>query len=161
MVIITSNHGEEFGKHGVFDHGYSVFLDEVRVPLVILGSDGSGGRRDGPGEPADPPATMLDLVGPAPDPPSPGWSLAAHWRVPPGMAGPGRPRRSRRRTSAIGLDPRCGPGPSQRGYTISQVASGWHYFRDGTGAEALYDLAGDPAESSQPQLFGDICQCDQ
>jgi hypothetical protein len=30
---------------------------------------------------------------------------------------------------------------------MSQVASGWHYFRDSTGAEGLYDLTVDPAET--------------
>jgi hypothetical protein len=30
---------------------------------------------------------------------------------------------------------------------MSQVAGGWHYFRDGLGAESLYDLAGDPVEA--------------
>ena len=29
---------------------------------------------------------------------------------------------------------------------MSQVASGWHYFRDSKSAEGLYDLAADPAE---------------
>ena len=30
---------------------------------------------------------------------------------------------------------------------MSQVASGWQYLRDSTGAEGLYNLAADPSES--------------
>ena len=36
LVIITSDHGESFGVHGLFGHGGSLYLDEVAVPLVIL-----------------------------------------------------------------------------------------------------------------------------
>jgi arylsulfatase A-like enzyme len=149
VVIITSDHGEEFGEHGVFDHGYSLYLDEVRVPLVILGATAPAGRAVAvPVSLRDLPATIVDLVGLATDSPFPGRSLAAHWRVPPDTRPPRTtPAISEADFLTIGLDPRRGPGPSQRGYTISQVASGWHYFRDGTGTEALYELAGDPAES--------------
>ncbi len=35
-VIVTSDHGEEFGEHGVYNHGYSLFLPEVHVPLVVI-----------------------------------------------------------------------------------------------------------------------------
>ncbi len=35
-VIITSDHGEAFGEHKTFGHSYSVMLNEVGVPLVIL-----------------------------------------------------------------------------------------------------------------------------
>ncbi len=35
-VIITSDHGEAFGDHFIVGHSYSVNLDEIGVPLVIL-----------------------------------------------------------------------------------------------------------------------------
>ena len=35
-VIITSDHGEGFGDHAIFGHSYTVNLDEIGVPLVIL-----------------------------------------------------------------------------------------------------------------------------
>ena len=36
IVIITSDHGEEFGEHNVFNHGYSLYLYETHVPLIII-----------------------------------------------------------------------------------------------------------------------------
>jgi arylsulfatase A-like enzyme len=149
VVIITSDHGEEFGERGVFDHGYSLYLDAVHVPLVILAPTAPAGRAVAePVSLRDVPATVLDLLGLSADSPFPGRSLAAHWRTPPGAAPPRTtPAISEGDFLTIGLDPRRGPGPSQRGYTMSQVASGWHYFRDSNGAEGLYDLAADPAES--------------
>jgi len=35
IVVITSDHGEEFGEHGFKRHGYSLYQEAVRVPLVI------------------------------------------------------------------------------------------------------------------------------
>ncbi|MEN9580683.1 MAG: hypothetical protein RJA70_3692 [Pseudomonadota bacterium] len=35
LVIVTSDHGEEFGEHGGRYHGSSVYEEQVRVPLLI------------------------------------------------------------------------------------------------------------------------------
>ncbi len=36
LVIITADHGEGIGEHGLFDHGESLYRPEIHVPLVIL-----------------------------------------------------------------------------------------------------------------------------
>jgi arylsulfatase A-like enzyme len=35
LVIVLSDHGESFGEHGIFLHGYSNYDVETRVPLVV------------------------------------------------------------------------------------------------------------------------------
>ncbi len=35
LVIITSDHGEEFGEHGVMRHGNSLYRSSVHVPLFV------------------------------------------------------------------------------------------------------------------------------
>jgi arylsulfatase A-like enzyme len=35
MVVITSDHGEEFGEHGGLDHGHTLHDELLRVPLVV------------------------------------------------------------------------------------------------------------------------------
>ena len=35
IVVITSDHGEQFGEHGLFNHNFSVYQSLVHVPLVI------------------------------------------------------------------------------------------------------------------------------
>ena len=35
LVIVTSDHGEAFGEHGLFSHGVSVHQHQVHVPLLI------------------------------------------------------------------------------------------------------------------------------
>lgn len=40
IVIITSDHGEEFGEHGDYSHPGDKFIPElVHVPMIILGQD--------------------------------------------------------------------------------------------------------------------------
>ena len=41
VVIVTADHGEEFGEHGGRYHGTTVYEEQVRVPLVV---DGPGRR---------------------------------------------------------------------------------------------------------------------
>ena len=42
-VIITSDHGEEFGEHLFFGHAHNTNLDAIGVPLVILSPRAPGG----------------------------------------------------------------------------------------------------------------------
>ena len=35
LVVVLSDHGEEFGENGLFDHGHSLQEGVVRVPLVV------------------------------------------------------------------------------------------------------------------------------
>ncbi len=35
LVIITADHGEEFGDHGGFEHGHTLYDELIRVPLII------------------------------------------------------------------------------------------------------------------------------
>ncbi len=37
IVVITSDHGEEFGEHGRWGHGHSLYPELVRVPLLVQG----------------------------------------------------------------------------------------------------------------------------
>jgi arylsulfatase A-like enzyme len=54
LVVITSDHGEEFGEHGFYGHG-QVFAEHLRIPLLIRGPGVSTGvRRD--------PVTLVDIM---------------------------------------------------------------------------------------------------
>jgi len=49
LVVLTSDHGEEFWEHGGFEHGHSVYEEVIRVPLIFklpedLASEVSVGR---------------------------------------------------------------------------------------------------------------------
>ncbi len=40
IILLTADHGEEFGEHGGRYHGTTVFEEQVHVPLVIAGAGG-------------------------------------------------------------------------------------------------------------------------
>jgi arylsulfatase A-like enzyme len=64
LLIITSDHGEEFGTHGVLGHGYNLFDFEVHVPLVFRcpGLVPAGNRSATPVGLIDVAPTLLDLL---------------------------------------------------------------------------------------------------
>lgn len=50
LVIVTSDHGEAFLEHGQYQHGKSLYQEEIAVPLVVRhpGDDGPARRVRGP-----------------------------------------------------------------------------------------------------------------
>ena len=67
VVIVVSDHGDEFGEHGRFGHGQSVYQELTHVPLMIRapGRMPLGKVVHADVEIMDLYATMLDLVGAA------------------------------------------------------------------------------------------------
>lgn len=45
LVVISADHGEEFGGHGHFHHNLSVYEPAIRVPLWVFGPGVTPGRR--------------------------------------------------------------------------------------------------------------------
>lgn len=45
VVLVTSDHGEEFMEHGNLGHAKSVYEESIRVPLIMGVPDMQGGRR--------------------------------------------------------------------------------------------------------------------
>ena len=134
LVIITSDHGEQFGEHKLFEHGNSVYRQLLGVPLVL---------RFPPRVPAgvvvkesvslrDLPATVLDLLGLQEGSPFPGQPLARFW------------------ASGAGLAPE--PVLSEvewRKKTYRSLTLGaYHFIRLPDGTEELYDLDRDPFETT-------------
>ncbi len=147
-VIITSDHGEGLGLHGLFGHGHSTSLEEIGVPLVILSPGAPAGRVvQTPVSLRDLPATVVNLLGMAADSPFPGHSLAAYWKLPNGAVPPAltSPAFSEQ-ANETAFQTQPGRGREHRGFQMSLVAMGRHYSRDGTGFERLHDLMTDPLE---------------
>jgi arylsulfatase A-like enzyme/uncharacterized membrane protein YbhN (UPF0104 family) len=42
-IVVTADHGEEFGEHGGFWHGYTLYDEQVRVPLFVKLPNGASG----------------------------------------------------------------------------------------------------------------------
>jgi len=65
LVVITSDHGEELGEHGLHFHAQALYWEEIHVPLVIWypGHVPAGARISVPVSETAIPATILDLLG--------------------------------------------------------------------------------------------------
>jgi len=79
LVIIASDHGEEFLEHGLMGHGNSLYAPSVRIPLLMAwpGHLPRGHRVADPVSLASVPATLMELLGRKESFPEP--SLAGSW----------------------------------------------------------------------------------
>ena len=148
LVIVTSDHGEAFGEHGVFNHGFSLYANEVHVPLLIFWPGAPAGRTmTEPVSLRDIPATVVDLLGLAAGSPFPGVSLARAWRPRSSNVDAGVSTALSEVDIPMEIIPQRGRGANQRGFAMSLVGEGMHYVLDSRGTEELYDLATDGHES--------------
>ena len=145
LVIVTSDHGEEFGEHGLMEHGHSLYLPSLHVPLIISYPlrVPAGRHVTTPVSLRDLPATIMDAVGLEADSPFPGRSLLRFMdSVPaPGVVEPDTVWASVR--YAPGLPPDY---PVSQGDMQSLLVGRYHYIRNGDGREELYDIEADPLE---------------
>jgi arylsulfatase A-like enzyme len=92
LIVLTSDHGEEFGEHGsVGWHGHTLYEELLRVPLIVKlpGDAHAGTRVSSSVRSLDIAPTILDLVGvPIPET-FQGVSLRSLWS--PGSASEDRP----------------------------------------------------------------------
>jgi len=79
-IIVTADHGEAFGEHKQFVHGFELWENLVRVPLLVSLPGATPRKIDTPRGAADLAPTILDLLGVAPDPSFIGTSLVPELR---------------------------------------------------------------------------------
>ncbi len=147
IIVVTSDHGEEFGEHGCQYHGPHLYEEVAHVPLMMWGPGIPAGRRIA--EPVgllDVLPTILDLAGVAIPAQAMGQSLV------PALAS-GHAEANRRLSTEAWAMLNCGghvyksPGIAIR--VGAQKIS--RYTRDGAVAYELYDLAADPGERDDRQ----------
>ncbi len=65
LIVLLSDHGEQFMEHGEMAHAHSLHREEVRVPLLVKlpGNPGAGASRNALVQMADIAPTLLSLVG--------------------------------------------------------------------------------------------------
>jgi arylsulfatase A-like enzyme len=154
LVIVTADHGEQFGEHGLVDHGNSLYRPLLHVPLVVSfpGRAPSGKIVEAPVTLRDLPSTILELARVPHDRTLPGKSLSRHWT--------NTTETSDAKASPVLSEVRYARGastvhPLSRGDMASLVENGYHYIRNGADEEELYDFQNDPDElrnlSKDPQ----------
>src|SRR5262249_20720174 len=132
VVLVTADHGEEFGEHGGRYHGSSVYEEQVRVPLLISAPGLLKSRR------VSQPVQLVDLL-------------------PTVLAGLNIPRPARVRGTDLGpLLVGKPPAPGfEEGFAFAETDEQTLLARGELrlvcarkiGACALYDLARDPGQA--------------
>jgi len=144
MIIIFSDHGEEFLEHGSIEHGQQLYEETIRVPLILVAPSVA----DGPGRIArqvgliDVAPTVMEILG-QPVPASYEGLSLAHL-ISKRFPAPARAARP------CGIPADCLVSEAVAHRTEQKVVRRppWKLFFDPVlGATQLYDLSSDPGET--------------
>ncbi|MEM7437758.1 MAG: sulfatase, partial [Myxococcota bacterium] len=132
LLVITSDHGEEFNDHGSWGHGHSIYQELLHVPLMLRlpGSLPGGKVVHDSVSTLDVSATVTDLLGVSPMPTNEGESLS------PLVWGTGG-----RRPSVAFSDFQ----DDRRVLTAGR----WKFIVRGNLTSTMFDLERDPAEKNE------------
>jgi len=84
LIVVLSDHGEEFFEHGGWTHGKTLYAEMLDVPLIIKPPRHTDGqRRSDLAQHIDILPTVLDYAGLETPPALPGRSLRTHSQAPP------------------------------------------------------------------------------
>lgn len=159
LVIITSDHGESLGEHGLYEHFTSVYLEQVRVPLMIRlpGRTADGTVVSAPVSLAAIPETVIDLVGLNAEH-FPMASLSQFWS-------PDAPQDAEVFSEVASNEgfPDAAGLPNGDGWVKSVTTRDWHFILNETGRKQLYrwrldteetqDLVNDPELQDRVRYF--------
>lgn len=146
IVVITSDHGEMFGEHGLLLHRNCLYRQAIHVPLVLRWPDRvpSGTRVAQPVSIASLPATLAELAGHGPASPFPGPSLAALWQ-------PSKPPSDwpdpLAELEKFPFEP-VKRDPAYHGAMKSLVSPDWHYIEHEKFGQELFHWRDDPKQSN-------------
>jgi arylsulfatase A-like enzyme len=132
LIVLASDHGEEFWEHGRYEHGHTLYDEVLRVPLAFkLPGTPVRATVDAAVSTEALVPTVLDALGLAYDPTQLGaGSLAPWWRTP----------------DAAVVEPQFACGTYYFGEKRAVVFDGWKLVLElDTGRSELFDL-GDPRE---------------
>lgn len=138
IVVVTSDHGEEFGQHpGLFTHGNNLYLTTLRVPLIVRAPERvpAGLRVPAAVSIRDIPATIAGLLGVSAASRFPGASLARYWSQ------DAVDDAEHAIVSTLQGDEQLSPGGDKRSILLGR----YHYIKTNAGEE-LYAFDVDPEE---------------
>jgi arylsulfatase A-like enzyme len=157
LIIVTSDHGEAFGEHGLIGHGVSVHQEHIHVPLLVKFPKGSPGEKQHGTSPSetvnsvDLLPTVYEVLGyPAPK------SID-------GLSILNAAVKSERRIYSESFSSHALLANKAQRMQRAVIAGRWKLIQSSSGVPQLYDLAVDAGEqsnlaNSQPQIASRLTQ---
>ncbi|MCB9662841.1 MAG: sulfatase [Alphaproteobacteria bacterium] len=129
LVVLTADHGEEFGEHGGWRHGTTLYDEVLHVPLLLRlpGRLPAGGRVEEVVSTVAVPSTLTELLAVPPLPGAAAASLVGRAMGLPGPAPPGALSANGDRRHAL-------------------TSAGWKVIAGADGVAEVHDLRVDPGE---------------
>jgi len=150
IVIITSDHGEALGDHGLTYHGAALYRELIHVPLIVSypGHIPGGVRVEQPVSNAAIASTVMDLVGERSNF-FPGPSLAEFWNQPAGRNWPDPVSELPQTNTVVAADRAMqGKEPlATDGSMRSVITAHWQLIQHDRWPDQIYDWNADPQES--------------
>lgn len=145
IIIVTADHGEQFGEHGLAWHSNSLYAQLLHVPLVLrFPVRVPAGRRIGaPASLRDLAATMVDLAGLPDSGGLRGHSLASAWDGAGSAAPVSRSLALSELSRGVNAD---STAPHARGSMRALTDDSLNYIRNGNGTFEIYAYRRDPAQ---------------
>ncbi len=154
FVIIAGDHGEGFGEHSAYDHGWDLYREVLHVPILVSGPGLPTGQRvAGVAELREIFPTVLKLaLGKVATPISQA-SLSRFWT-------PGTAPQTAAPQAVSELTP---SQADRRGRSVLSLTDArWHFLLDSEGHAELFDWQNDAAENqnlaASPALQGVVAQ---
>ena len=147
IVVVTSDHGEALGEHGLFEHKTSLYDMLIRVPLVIWYPAGvEAGRETRPVSLLDVYATLVELAGIDTGSTHPySANLLREPLAPVVVSELAAPMNERMLKEYAQRDPEFDHTPWTQTYRSIQIGP-WKLIRVSHGTAELYDVHADPGE---------------
>jgi arylsulfatase A-like enzyme len=150
VVVISADHGEEFGEHGVMTHGTTLFNGVMHIPLIVVAPGYPAGRVvDDAVSLVDVAPTLLELTGTEPAPTFEGRSLVPLLRS--ALAPPALWARMvdivQGHDVIAEIEPH-GEAGDMRKHSQAIVRGSRKLLVDPRGDTALFDLYSDPGETT-------------
>jgi arylsulfatase A-like enzyme len=141
IVVITSDHGELFGEHGLWEHHNSLYKPVIYVPLIIWnpGFVPQGVRIPTAVSNVSLPVTLMDMLGYAEQTEFPGPSLVELWTDPGSAAQWPDPIAEMAESSWVNPN-----HLSINGDMTSVISNDWQYIEHEVNGVELYNLNDDP-----------------